>query len=166
MATHGLMPWASGRRPVATPMGDGNPFESLHREIDRLFDDFMRGFDVPLLRGSEEGKILPDVDVAETDKEVQVTADLPGVDEKDLEVTLAEGVLTISGEKKSEREEKKKDYHRIERVFGRFERSIALPEGLAEDKVAATFKNGVLTVTIPKKPEAKKSSRKIPIKTG
>ena len=166
MATHGLMPDLPGRRAAPAPMGNGNPFDSLHREIDRLFDDFMRGIDVPFLRGGEGGALRPAIDVAETNNEVVVTADLPGVDEKDLEVTLADNLLTISGEKKSEREEKTKDYHRLERSFGRVQRSVALPEGLAEDKVAATFKNGVLTVTIPKKPEAKRASRKIPIKTG
>ena len=108
----------------------------------------------------------PSVDVSETDDEVQVTADLPGLTEKDVEVTLEDGALTIRGEKKEEREEKKRNYHLVERSYGRFERAVALPHGIDPGKVKARFRNGVLHVTLPKTPENRSRSRAIEITAG
>ncbi len=148
------------------------PFESLRREIDRLFEDFDGGllrmprrsalFDyAPLARFEEK---TPAVDIVEKDKEFQITAELPGVEEKDIEVKLANGGLTIRGEKKEEKEEKKKDYYVSERCYGSFERYFALPDGVDADKIAATYKKGVLTVTLPKTAEAQKQEKKIAVK--
>jgi HSP20 family protein len=108
--------------------------------------------------------MVASLDVHENDKSITVDADLPGVDEKDLSVTLANGVLTIKGEKKHEREEKKENYYLCERSFGSFERSVRLPETIDENKIEARFEKGVLKVTAAKKPEAVKAEKKIEIK--
>jgi HSP20 family protein len=154
------------------------PFEGLRREIDRLFDDFDRGFwrspsrhsifDVEPFwqRQLATWSAAPAVDFAEKDSAFEVTAELPGMDEKNIEVKLVNGNLIIKGEKKEEKEEKKKDYHVSERHFGSFERSFTLPEGVDTDKIGASFNKGVLTVTLPKKPEAIKPEKKIEVKTA
>ena len=152
------------------------PFESLRREVYRLFEDFDRdlrrplrrsAFDVdPFWRRQLKWGGAPAVDVVETDNAFELTADLPGIDEKNIEVKLAEGGLTIKGEKQEEKEEKKKDYYVHERHFGSFERHFALPDGADIDKIEASFKNGVLTVKLPKKAEAIKPAKKIEVKLG
>ena len=153
------------------------PFESLRREIDRLFDDFDSGFwrspfsgslfDVrPFRRRNSDLTASPAVDVSETDKAYEITADLPGMDEKNVEVKLANGILTIKGEKQDEKEEKQKDYCRRERSFGSFERSFQVPEDVDGEKIEASFKKGVLSVTLPKKAEAQKSAKNITIKAA
>jgi len=151
------------------------PFESLRQEMDRLFDDFTRGFgrfpssrslfDVePVLRyGTSVGLSAPAVDVVEKEKEYQITAELPGLDEKDIEVNVADDVLSIRGEKKEEWEEKDKNYHLSERRYGSFQRTFQLPSGIDAENIAATFQKGVLTVTLPKTPEAQKKEKKIAI---
>lgn len=151
------------------------PFESLHREVDRLFEDFGRGFWrsplrstfalEPLWRGELMGA-APAVDITESDKAYEVTADLPGMSEKDIEVKLTDGGLVIKGQKQEEKEEKKKDYYLHERHFGSFERSFRVPEGVETEKVEASFKNGVLTVRLPKSAEAQKAEKKIAVKTS
>jgi HSP20 family protein len=153
-----------------------SPLSSLRREIERLFDDFDIGawrrpaggmFDVePFWRGELTFGKAPAVDIAERDKEYQVTAELPGMEEKDIDVKYADGVLTIKGEKKEEKEEKKKDYYLSERRFGSFQRSFQVPDGVEADKIEASFKNGVLTVVLPKSAEAQKREKKIEIKKG
>ncbi|MGA8820968.1 MAG: Hsp20/alpha crystallin family protein [Xanthobacteraceae bacterium] len=153
------------------------PFESLRREVDRLFDDFDGGFwrspfrnplfDVaPLRRGEAAFAAMPAVDVSETDKAYEITAELPGMDEKNVEVKVANGVLTIKGEKQDEKEEKKKDYYMRERSFGSFERTFALPDGVDSDKIEANFKKGILSVTLPKNAEAQKAEKKIAVKAA
>jgi HSP20 family protein len=149
------------------------PFESLRREVDRLFEDFQLGpwrspfgrslFDVqPFWRG-EIGR-APAVDIAETDKGYEITAELPGMDESNIDVKFADGTLTIKGEKRDQKEEKKKDYYLSERHYGSFQRSFGVPDGVDADKIEANFKNGVLTVTLPKTPQAQRSEKKIAIK--
>lgn len=153
------------------------PFESLRREVDRLFDDFDGGFwrspfrgslfDVaPFRRGEAALPATPAVDVSETDKAYEITAELPGIDEKNVEVKLANGMLTIKGEKQDEKEEKKKDYYMRERSFGSFERTFAVPDGVDSDKIEANFKKGVLRITLPKSAEAQKAEKKIAVKAG
>ena len=109
---------------------------------------------------------MPAVDIAETDKAYEITAELPGMDEKNIEVKFADGVLTIKGEKKEEKEEKKKDYYLSERSYGSFQRSFQVPDGVDTDKIEATFKKGVLTVTLPKSAEAQKAAKKIDVKAA
>lgn len=145
---------------------DDDVFRNLHREVDRVFSDFHRGFHIPtLLRPSEGGGALsPSINVSETDNAIEVTAELPGVDEKDVNLELTDDLLTISGEKKTEKEEKEKNYHLIERSYGSFRRSLRLPFQADASKADAKFKNGVLTVTLPKPPEAKAKAKKIEVK--
>ncbi len=153
-----------------------HPFESLHREIDRLFDDF--GLDLrwpsrrslfaaePLFRRELTWAKMPAADVVENDKAYEITAELPGMDEKNIEVKVTDGVLTMKGEKQEEKEEKKKDYYLQERSFGSFQRSFELPESVDTDKIEASFKKGVLTVTLPKKVEVQKPAKKIEVKAA
>jgi HSP20 family protein len=108
----------------------------------------------------------PAMDVAETDKTYEITAELPGMIESEVQVVASNGVLTIKGEKKEEKEEKKKDYYLSERRYGSFDRRLRIPDGVDEDKIEATFKKGVLSVTIPKKPEAQKLGKKIDVKAA
>ena len=153
------------------------PFESLRREIDRLFDDFDRSiwrlpsrrslFDIePFQRAEAAFGAVPAVDVTETDKAYEIAAELPGMDEKNIEVKFANGVLTIKGEKQEEKEEKKKDYYVRERSFGSFQRTFEVPEGVDTDKIEANFKKGVLTITLPKTAEAQKAEKKIAVKAA
>ncbi|MDE2465544.1 MAG: Hsp20/alpha crystallin family protein [Alphaproteobacteria bacterium] len=153
------------------------PFEGLRREVDRLFDDFDRGawpaafrrsiFDVePFWSRAASWATEPAVDIVEKEKTYEISAELPGMDEKNIEVKLVNGSIMIKGEKAEERESKKKDYYLHERSFGTFERCFAVPEGVDADKVEAQFKKGVLTVTLPKKPEMIKPEKKIEVKAA
>jgi len=139
--------------------GEVSPFGALHREIDRLFDDFSRGF--PSFGSTD---LVPRMDVYETDKEIELTAELPGLEEKDVEINVSDGLLTIRGEKKSEKEEKDKHYRLVERNYGSFSRTIELPSGVDPDKIQATIAKGVLKVSIPKPPM--KDAKKIEVKTA
>lgn len=140
-----------------------SPFGTLQREIDRLFEDFGRGFP-SFGNGSVGQALVPSMDVTETDKQIEITAELPGLEEKDVKVNLADGVLTISGEKKAETEEKDKNYRMVERSYGAFSRSLALPDGVDPNAVKATLTKGVLKVSIPKPTPAQVKS--VEIKTA
>lgn len=143
--------------------GGANPFMSLQREIDRLFDDFTRGFpSMQMLAGGNGGMLVPSTDVTETDKEIEITAELPGLEEKDVQINLADNLLTIRGEKKAQKEEKDKNYRMVERSYGSFERTIALPEGVKAEDIQATIAKGVLTVKVPKPAPAQ--AKKIEVK--
>jgi HSP20 family protein len=154
-----------------------HPFETLRREVDRLFEDFgsdfwrapfrRSAFDIePIWRREWTFGVTPAVDIVEKDNAYEVTADLPGMDEKNIEVNVANGTLTIKGEKQEEKEEKKKNYYLQERRFGSFQRSFRVPEGVDANKIDAQFKKGVLTVTMPKTAEAQKPAKKIEIKAA
>jgi HSP20 family protein len=140
-----------------------NPFFSLHREIDRLFDEFTHGLPSFGTFG-ESMKMLPTMDVSETDKEIEITAELPGLEQKDVQVNLADNILTIRGEKKAEKEEKDKNYRLIERSYGSFERSLELPANVDADAVKATIDKGVLKVVVPKPAPAQ--SKKVEVKAA
>ena len=150
------------------------PVESLHREIDRLFEDFNRGWwrlpfgrsVEPMWQGEGGWGTSPAVDVVENDKAFEITAELPGIDDKNVELTVSDGTLTIRGEKSEEKEEKQKGYYLSERRFGSFERSFGVPDNVEIDKIEAQFKNGVLTVTLPKGAVAAKPEKKIPVKAA
>ena len=161
MAVRDLIPWARSSMSAPTRYGEGaDPFVTLRRVMDRLFDDAFRGFGVPSLGLGRAGN-WPSLEVSETDKEVRVMAELPGLEEKDVEVLLGDGTLTLRGEKKSETEDK--DRHFSEHYYGRFERRVALPSEVDEDKIQASFKNGVLTVTMPKSAKAQERVKRIPV---
>jgi len=153
------------------------PFESLRHEIDRLFDDFhpfdwrlpssrsLLGLEMPKLR-TIGWAVAPAMDLVEKDKEYEITAELPGIDEKNVEIKLSNQMLTIKGEKREEKEEKEKDYYLSERRYGSFQRSFQLPEGVDADKIEANFAKGVLTVKLPKTMEAQKAEKKITVKAA
>jgi HSP20 family protein len=147
MAIRDLIPWSKPQE-LAPARDSFDPFLTLHREMNRLFDDVFRGFGSPGLSPSREGRLgWPKVELSETDKALTVSAELPGMSEKDVQVEIANGVLTIRGEKKAEH--KGEGRYFSERYYGAFERQIPLDD-VQEDKVEAAFKNGVLTVSLPK----------------
>ena len=143
--THGLMPWAG--------------FGSMKQEMDRLFDRLVatKWDDFPTL-----GEWCPSMDISETKESLMVKVEVPGMDQRDIRISLQENLLTITGEKRQEKDEKEERYHRVERSYGAFTRGVRLPVAVDGSKVAATFKNGLLTVTLPKTPAAKGTT--IPIK--
>jgi HSP20 family protein len=157
-----LIPW--GRQSSSAPVGyrsdDTNPLLGFRRDVDRVFEDLFRGA-LPSLDWGRSTVAWPRLEVSEADREVRITAEVPGMSEKDIELLLEDGVLTLRGEKKSEAE----DRGYSERFYGRFERRIALPAGVDEEGAKADFRDGVLTVTLPKSAEAERGKR-IPINGG
>jgi HSP20 family protein len=148
--------------PFASESGR-DPFTSLQREMNKLFDDMMKGS--PLAAAGVEAALSPRLDVKENDKAYLLSVELPGVAEEDMELEVANRVLTIRGEKKVEKEEKgDKGYHVMERSYGSFMRSLTLPDDVDEQKIDASFDKGVLTVTLPKSKEAAKKTKKIAVK--
>jgi len=143
-----LIPWGRSQQAPTRFREEGDPFMTLHREMNRLFDDVFRGFDMASFGGMGRMSGWPNVEVTETDKDVRVSAELPGLDDKDVEVLINDGILTIRGEKKSDIEDKERAFS--ERYYGRFERRIPLAWEVDQDKVEASFRNGVLTVALPK----------------
>jgi len=171
------LPAKSEERDAKSPekSREWEPFQTLRREIDRVFENFHHGFSafgrtsmefepLRLLAGSWGS--TPAVNMVEKDTTYELTAELPGMDESNVELKVTGGALTIKGEKKEVTEEKGGDFVLSERRFGSIQRSIPLPESLDLDRIEASFKNGILTVTMPKTPEAQKSERKIAIKGG
>jgi HSP20 family protein len=149
-----------------------HPMAQLHQDIDRLMDGVFRGFGLPFmgignLTDTEAALFRPHVDIASTDKQYTVTVEVPGVEEKDVKLELThDGTLVIRGEKKQEKEQKDKNFHRIERSYGSFQRTLSLPEDASQENIDASFKNGVLTVTVPRKTIAQEPARRIEIKTA
>jgi HSP20 family protein len=155
---------------------DWQPFDILRNQVDRLFHDFQTGFlQAPFLRPFPDIEsfwrrdfgfsVTPAIDIVEKDKAFEVTAELPGLDAKDIDVQLANGMLTIKGEKQEEKEEKTKDRYVSERRYGSFRRSVQLPASVDAGKIEANYKSGILTVTLPKSAEAQKKQTVIPITT-
>ena len=158
-------------KPASAPQQRRVPdvFDALPGELDRVFRSFERSWPrwPSLLQGGGATEAtVPSVDVHENTNAITIEADLPGLDEKDVSVTLANGVLSIKGERKSEREEKNENYYLTERSFGSFERSLRLPETVDENKIEASFDKGVLRIVAAKKPEAVKAEKKIEVKKG
>lgn len=178
MQIRDLIPWRRHREtPPARPAGEpaDHPLFALHQDINREFDEFWRRFEsgAPGFGMTGFGGLpgfgqfaSPSVDVAETDAAVEVSVELPGLDEKDVEVSVADDVLTIRGERRDERTQDRKGYHLAERSYGSFHRAIPLPPGVAVDRASATFERGVLTVTLPKSEEARTRVRKIQVKAA
>jgi HSP20 family protein len=161
MAIRNLVPF--GKKDVPVKREDEHPFSLLRREMNSLFDNFFRGFDLEPFE-SRMGAFSPKVDVTENDKEIKISAELPGMEEKDIDVSLQKDMLTIKGEKKEEKEDKGKDYYRMERSYGSFSRTIPLPVEVETDKVEAKFKKGVLSITLPKTAKAVSETKKIAVK--
>jgi HSP20 family protein len=158
-----LIPWGRNERssvPSTYRGEEANPFLTLHREMNRLFDDVFSRFDAPSMLG-RSAMAWPSVEVVPSEKDVRISAELPGLDEKDVEVLVEDDVLTIHGEKKAETDDSERGLS--ERYYGRFERVIALPFEVESDKAEASFKNGVLTLTLPKSPKAQEKAKRIPI---
>ena len=161
MAVRDLVPWVRRSRVPVTRIENANPIVAFHQEMNRLFDDFWSDFNGESV-GWSASFDFPRVELSETDKEFKVEAELPGIDEDDVELLVSDDVLTIRGEKKSEREDKGRRVS--ERFYGRFERHIPLPIDAEQDKVSASFKKGVLTVTLPKSAQASDKVKRIQIK--
>ena len=181
MARNPLFPFGTG----GLGQSYGDPFMSLHRDMNRLFDDAFRGMTPPgqgraerpggqTMAGGQgqagqggvaQVALVPHMDVSETDTELRISAELPGVLEADVEVTLNDDVLTIGGEKKFERTDERENYHFVERSYGIFQRSLRIPYPVNPDEVRASFERGVLTVTLPKAKQAEKS-RRIEVRSG
>lgn len=145
-----------------------DPFTSLRSEVDRLFDEFttgsfMRGLPSVFGSLSSFGDLAPQTDIKETDKEVVVTTELPGINQEDVSVTLQDKVLTMKGEKKSETRKDEDNYHMVERHYGSFQRAFRLPDSIDEDAVSADLSDGVLTIRIGKTKAAQKATKKISI---
>jgi HSP20 family protein len=138
---------------------DANPLALLQQEMDRLFDGFSKGF-----TGLSSRMLMPSMDLAETDKEIELTAELPGLEEKDVQLNVVDNHLTIRGEKKNQREEKEKDYHLVERNYGSFVRTVELPPGVDPESIKAVMSKGVLKVTVPKPAPAQ--AKKIEVKAA
>jgi HSP20 family protein len=140
-----------------------DPIFSLRREIDRMFDEIFDGFGNSAYRSVN---LRPAIDITENDKELVISADMPGLDEKDLDVSLVGDVLTIKGEKRAEHEQKNGGHHYVERRFGSFSRSVRLPFEVDDQEVEAKYDKGVLTIRVPKPAELQKAVRRIPIKAA
>lgn len=164
-----MVPWKRGRQSGLLRDGsEGFPLGSLQRRMNRMFDDFFGDFgdispSASRFLNREGVAFIPRIDVSDSEKETVVTAELAGIDEKDVDITLQDGVLTIRGDKKVERDEKEECYCLIERSCGTFSRSLALPAEVEQDKIKASFKNGVLTVRLPKLPAEESKAKKIEI---
>jgi len=161
MSMRDLVPWSrqGSAAPAVYRDEERNPFLGLRQDIDRLFDDVVRG-SMPNLGLGRSAMSWPSVEVGESDREIRITAEMPGMTDKDIELLVEDGVLTLRGEKKSETEDKDRGYS--ERVYGRFERRIALPSGVDQQAAKADFKDGVLTVSLPRT-EGADRGRRIPI---
>jgi HSP20 family protein len=144
---------------------DFSPLERFQRRMNSLFDDFFSdwGSDISTSDTLASREFTPQIDIREDDKKVYIDAELPGLDKGDIEIEIKNNILTISGEKKHEKEEKDKEYHRVERSYGYFERSVRIDSDVEEDKIKASYKNGVLSIDIPKKEGSESKKRKISI---
>lgn len=157
-----LVPWRS-RTPARRR--EDEPYYSVRQEMDRLFEDFFRDFEMMPGERGRSGEFVPSVNVSENDSAIEATFELPGLSQEDIDVTLTHDRLTVTGEKRAEDEEERKNYFRRERSYGYFRRAIPLPAGVVDpDKVDASFDKGILTITMPKREESQAASRRITVK--
>lgn len=167
-----LVPWTRERvaHPRSPGAREGSPFLALHREMNRLFDETLRGFDAASVGGlapAGDG-FVPRLDVAENDAEIRVALELPGLDQKDVDVSLTGDLLVVRGEKRDRREtagSKDERWHRVESRYGAFERALQLPCEVERDATSARFEHGVLTIVLPKAPSARPQVRRIDIQS-
>jgi len=161
MTLRELIPFT--KKSVPVKRDTENPFSLFHHDMDALFDEFFSGFEMGPSFSRHGSGFTPNIDIRENDKEIRVSAELPGIDEKDIDITLNHDSLTIKGEKKEEKEDKGKDYYRMERSYGTFCRTIPLPVEIETDKVNAHYRKGILTVTIPKSKKSIEERKKISV---
>jgi HSP20 family protein len=165
------------KRATPAPTSVPDVWGSFRAEMDQLFDRFSRTFGMPSLRRmfdiepawrteSSFGFAAPAIDVSEDEKTYKITVELPGLEEKDLDVSISGDMIVIRGKKHQEKEQRDKNYHVAERAYGTFQRTFVLPEGVAREKIAADLSKGLLTITLPKMPEAQKPSQKIEVKAA
>jgi len=168
MAITDLVPWRRRRGDIRVRREYDDTIGSFYREMNNLMDRFFHGFDIEPFGTGElvTSEFMPRVDVKEDDKEIKVTVELPGMDEKDIDITLSRDSLTIKGEKHEETEDRGKDYYHSECRYGSFHRVIPLSAEVDESKAEADFKKGVLKIRLPKTAEAQKNRKKIEIKSG
>lgn len=159
-----LTPWFKKNLPVTQREGEYSLY-SLQKEMNQLFHDFFREGDFSALAFSEDsfGDFSPRLDMHDSEKEFTVTVELPGMEEKDIQLKLAGDILTLSGEKHNEKVDDAKGHYKMERVYGSFSRSLLLPAEVQIEKCTASFKNGVLKVVLPKTRESEKTSKNIAI---
>lgn len=165
MAITNLMPWRRQEHKVTVNREAEHPLTLLEQDMNHMFDEFFSRFGLAPAWETEWNAFSPQVDIVDSDKEIKVLVELPGLDEKDIEVTLSNDMLTISGEKQQEKEDKGKNYYRMERSYGSFKRSIPIPCEVKTDAVDATFKKGVLSIVLPKATE-EQCRQKIAVKTA
>lgn len=165
------------KKAAPAPSAAPDVWRSFRSEMDRVFDRFSSGFGFPAMRRLFEVEpfwrpesafdlAAPAIDVTESESAYKITAELPGISEKDVEVSLTGDVLVLKGEKRQEREEKEKNRYLSERAYGAFQRNLSVPDGVDRDAITAEFAKGVLTVTLPKSKEAQKQQKKIEVKTA
>jgi len=143
------------------PATRNDPFSRMHREMDRMFEDFLGG----VRPAGAELLLRPSVDIAESRKEYRVSVEVPGIDPEEIDLRVEGDALIVSGEKRQESEQEEEGFHRIERSYGEFRRVLALPDDADPDNIGADFKNGVLKIRIPKRPESeRKGAHKVEIK--
>lgn len=164
MKIRDLTPQAKQERSLLTKYEEVHPFQVFEEEMTKVMDNFFRGFGLERFE-KKPGVFNPSVDVIDTGKQIKVTAELPGMDEMNVEVSLTREALTIKGEKEDEREEKEKGYYHMERSYGSFVRTIPIPVEVEMDKVKATFKKGILTINLPKAEKVLKDTKKIAIRS-
>jgi len=162
MTLRELMPFSKKTIPIRHETE--NPFALFNKDMDTMFNDFFRGFDIEPAWSRKPGSFTPRIDVTESEKEINVAAELPGIDEKDIDLTVTRDSLTIKGEKKEEREDNGKDYYRMERSYGSFSRTIPLPVEVETDHASASYKKGILSIKIPKSARAIEEKKKIAVK--
>ncbi len=158
---------------IESPRLPAHPFARMHREMDRIFEDFFTGFGLMSPEGSgifpasvTDRWLKPSVDISAGDNEYTIHVELPGITQKDVQVELTGDTLRIRGEKRQESEDKGKEYYRVERSYGSFQRVLSLPEDADGDKIEAKFKDGVMTITLPRKESAKPKAKRIDVKTN
>ena len=165
MAIRDLIPFWKRQEVPVRHIKSENPFQWLQQEMNRMFDNFFQDFRLAHFHGDGMG-IFPQLDIREDDNAITVEAEIPGMDAKDIDISVSNNTLTLRGEKKQEKEEKKGNYYHIERSYGTFHRNIPLHCEIESDKVQATFRKGVLTITLPKTPEAQRRTKRIPISSS
>jgi HSP20 family protein len=170
MSISDLIPWKKEKKQVPVRRGQGdqemNSIATMRDSMDRLFDDFFRGFGLaPYAANERWSSFMPHVDIVENDRNVQISAELPGMDEDDVQLSISGDALVISGEKREDKQTEGKDYYYAERSYGTFRRTVPLPSDIDQERASAVFERGVLTVTMPKT-QGHPQRKRIPIKTG